>query len=138
MIHTSIKESVYHMKCFHHHNESAVCSCNICLKGLCPQCAQTFSGKNYSACSNECAQTIRKRNKVSNYAIKLYGISEDDKPQKAGLRLGITDISIGLVFSILGSYSIIKYNDIDAFSTFFMVCGVIFMLRGIGFIKKVK
>jgi hypothetical protein len=125
------------MQCFHHIDTPSVCACNTCFKGLCQTCAAQFSTETYSACSQNCKQSIEKIQKINQYAIQLYGITDTPTPQKAGLKLGLMDMVIGLVFLAFGAYFLASFEP-DAFSVFFISCGIIFMLKGLNFIKKIK
>ena len=47
------------MKCFTHYDKDAVAVCKICLKGVCPSCAQTFS--HGVSCPGTCADEMAKQ-----------------------------------------------------------------------------
>jgi hypothetical protein len=49
------------MNCFRHPDEDAIVFCEGCRNGLCSECGQQSIGGMTHVCSDECAETVRRR-----------------------------------------------------------------------------
>lgn len=124
------------MYCFNHQNNQATCICNVCSKGLCTECIHSVEIEARPTCSNTCKNYLQQALSLNTYVFKLYGVTENVGPQKAGVRLGTLDMVIGIAFAVMGLYFLMELK-LTGMSLFFIVCGFVFIARGSNFIKKI-
>lgn len=124
------------MQCFSHQDKQAICICNVCSKGLCKECVYSIENKGRPICSNTCKKSLQQTLDLNTYAAKLYGITKKAGPKKMGIRLGMLDILIGIVFAVMGMYFLMQLNLTEV-ALFSILCGFIFIMRGLSFIKKI-